>query len=68
MPKDAFDNYDFQSQSRSINGRLNRLEKAIMAHVKRAREERKSNPIDERTQNLRGMISRLEKDHTLHDF
>jgi hypothetical protein len=68
MPKDKFDNYDYQSQARSINGRLNRLEMAIRANVRRAEAEHKPNPIQDRIGNLQDMINRLQNDTNLHTF
>jgi hypothetical protein len=63
MPKDKFENYDYQSQARSINGRLSRLEKAIRANIRRAATEKRQNPINERIKNLEDIVARLRADH-----
>jgi hypothetical protein len=68
MARDKFENYTYQNQARSINGRLSRLEAAIRANVEKARAEDKQNPVKDRIINLQDLVTRLTKDKNLHNF
>jgi len=64
IAEQSFEELDFAGQSRSINGTVSHLERAIKAHVRRATDEGRDSQqiLRNRIDEVRRMLERLERD------
>ena len=63
VAEQTFEELDFAGQSRSINGTISHLERAVRAHIRRATEEGRNTQqvLRSRIEEVRRMLERLEQ-------